>query len=131
HVATRYRSYKSFATAFALSPDGCTVATALPDTTILLWNLPGPSAEKPSPLTAGELEQTWTDLSSADARRAYLAHHRLASLPEQFLPLARGRLKPAKAPDRDEIKRLLVHLEDAAFQKRDAAARRLGQLGPE
>ena len=131
--STNYRPRygESFACAFRVSPDGRKVATGLLDSTTLLWELPPQVEEKAKPLTQDRLEQCWTDLAGTDARRAFLAVHKLTAAPQETLALLRERLKPAKTPDTEEMRRLLAELGDEAFLTRDAAAKRLDQLGPE
>ena len=61
-----------FASCFAFTPDGRRLATGMPDSTILLWDVPVPPLSV-DPLTAKELASFWTDLADADAAKAWRA----------------------------------------------------------
>lgn len=130
-VPFRSRYGPSFAVCMSLSTDGRKLATGLPDSTALIWDLPAPIQEKVGVLTPEELERFWADLGGTDARRAFLVIGKLTSVPAQVLPLVRDRVKPAKAPAAEEIKQLVKDLEDETFRKREVASKRLDQLGPE
>jgi WD40 repeat protein len=119
---------ESFASCFALAADGRTVATGHPDTTVLLWDLPAPSMPRPAPLTAEQLETSWAELAR-DAGRATVALARLADVPEQAVRLLRERLPPAKALLAGELRRLIAGLDDPRFARREAAEKRLAELG--
>jgi hypothetical protein len=117
----------SFAGALALAPDGRTVATGQPDTTVLLWDLQAPS--RPAvPLTAKELEAAWAELAG-EAGPAMAALSRLADVPEQAVALLRERLRPARASAAGELRRLIAGLDAAGFAEREAAEQRLAELG--
>jgi WD40 repeat protein len=120
----------SFANCLAVAADGRTVATGNADTTILLWDLSPPAAQRPAvPLTAAQREAYWTDLAGDDAGRAFTAIARLADAPEQTVPMLRDRLHAAKAPSAEEMRRLLADLDNAQFERREKATKRLAELG--
>jgi RNA polymerase sigma factor (sigma-70 family) len=118
----------SYASCLAFAPDG-RLATGQPDGTILLWDLPLPP-RKPEPLAAKERDALWADLAGDDAGRAWRAVWRLAEAPDEVLPLLRERLRPVKPAPADLTRRLLTELDDASFQRREEAERRLKELGP-
>jgi RNA polymerase sigma factor (sigma-70 family) len=126
----RFRGHfgPSFASSFALGADGRTAVTGHLDTAALLWDLTPPKAA-PAPLTAADREACWADLAAADAGRAFAAMNRLADQPGQALPLLRERLRPARAPAEQELRRLLADLDAAQFATREAAGRQLAELG--
>jgi RNA polymerase sigma factor (sigma-70 family) len=120
----------SFASVLALAPDGRTVATGHADTTILLWDLSPSVPDRPVvPLTAAQQEECWDDLAGADGGRTLAALARLADVPKQAVTLLRNRLQPAKAPPADELRRLLADLGSDEFERREAATKRLAELG--
>ncbi|HEY7308762.1 MAG TPA: sigma-70 family RNA polymerase sigma factor [Gemmataceae bacterium] len=119
----------SLFSSFRLAPDGRSVATGQPDTTILLWDLsPSISERSAETLTAAQRETCWADLAGDDAGRAFRAIARLADEPEQTMPLLRERLHAAKAPPAEEMRRLLADLNDERFERREAAVKRLTAL---
>jgi RNA polymerase sigma factor (sigma-70 family) len=118
----------SYAGCLTFTTDGRRMATGQPDSTILLWNVDLPPASE-KPLTAKEIDALWTDLASADAAKAWQAVWRLAESPREVLPFVHGRIKPYPTAAADEMRRLLADLDDATFAKRDAATKRLEELG--
>jgi hypothetical protein len=121
---------ESFASALALAADGRTVATGHPDTTVLLWDLAPPRADRPSPpLSAADLDSCWADLAGTDAGQATVALARLADVPEQATALLRDRLRAARAVPAEELRRLIADLDADEFARREAATNRLTELG--
>jgi RNA polymerase sigma factor (sigma-70 family) len=119
----------SYAGCLALAPDGRRLATGHPDGTILLWNLP-PLPHKPVPLAAAERDALRADLSGADAARAWRAVWRLGDAPDDAVRVAGGGLKPVSPAPADEVRALLADLDGDSFARREAAAKRLKELGP-
>ncbi len=118
----------SFASSLALAPDGHTVATGQPDTTILLWDMPTPRGRM-ARLTAAQMETRWTDLAGADGGRVFAAIVQLADAPKQTEEMLRTRLHATNAPPDAEMRQLLADLDDARFERREAAAKHLAKLG--
>jgi hypothetical protein len=118
----------SLTSCLAFTPDGRRLATGHPDGTILLWNIDLP-VSAPVPLAAKNIDSLWNDLMDADAAKAWRSVWHLADSPDEVVPFLHKRLKPfALAPD--EITRpLLTDLDNASFAKRDAAHKRLLELG--
>lgn len=128
----RRRGFDSHATALAFAPDGQCLATGHSDSTILLWDTAAPktSAERSSREPDGkELEQWWSALAADDAHAAWAAVWKMVAAPRHVLPLLRQRLKPAEAFPADEVGRLIDDLDSSAFAKREAASKRLAELG--
>jgi WD40 repeat protein len=114
---------------YGFSPDGSLLATAMEDTTALVWDLRSPdkrSARRPARLGSKDLERHWTALAGDDAARAYRAVQSLTTAPDEAVPLLKGRLKPVPA---EHYTRLIVRLDDARFSVREAASRQLAELG--
>jgi len=61
--------------------------------------------------------------------KAWKAIWQLADAPREALSLLRGRIKPYPTAPADETRRLLADLDDASFAKREAATKRLEELG--
>jgi RNA polymerase sigma factor (sigma-70 family) len=121
-------SWYRYASCFAVTPDGRRLATGMPDSTILLWDISLPSS-KPQRLEAKELEALWADLADADAAKAWRAVWRLADAPNDALTFLRGRVKPSPTAPADVTRKLLADLDDSSFEVREAAGKRLKALG--
>ncbi len=118
----------SYAACLAFSRDGRRMATGLQDSTILIWDVRVPPVAV-EPLTAKGLESLWTDLADADAAKAWRAVWRMAEAPSEALPLLRARLKPYPTAPAEETRPLLADLDGDSFERREAAVKRLKELG--
>jgi WD40 repeat protein len=118
----------SYAGCLAFARDGRRMATGHPDSTILLWDVRLPAVAV-APLSAQELEARWADLADADAAKAWEAVDRLAQSPKEALAILRGRLKPYPTAPVDLARKLLADLDSDAFADREAAVKRLKELG--
>ncbi len=126
HLTNRYGCPLVFA------PDGRTLATALEDTTIAIWDLSTIRREgtaKP-PLTAKQQDVLWTDLAGKDAARAYAAIGELTARPEQTIALFRQRLRPVAHLPVESLQRAIADLDSAEFARREAASRSLAAMRP-
>src|SRR5262249_18860998 len=123
-------SWYRFASCFALSRDGRHLATGMPDGTILMWDisLPPTNARR---LESKEIESLWTDLADPDAAKAWRAVWRLMDVPNDALAILRGRVKPYPTAAADVTRELLADLDSDSFQVREAAVKRLKELGPQ
>ncbi len=118
----------TYSSSMAFSADGKRLATGHTDGTILLWDVELP-AVKSTPLTAMEIERLWADLGGADAAAAWVALWRLAEAPDAAVPLLRQHLKPVATAPAAEMTALLADLDTDSFAKREAATKRLKELG--
>ncbi|HXG08709.1 MAG TPA: sigma-70 family RNA polymerase sigma factor [Gemmataceae bacterium] len=118
----------AFFDGIAFSPDGRALAAANVDAPVYLWDVLGQLERRPPP-TPAELEQAWSDLSSADAVAAFRAVRRLATAPDQALPFLRQRLKPMPAVDPQRVRRLLANLDNDDFAVRKQVTAELEKLG--
>jgi hypothetical protein len=116
----------------AFSPDGKRLTTGHADSQILVWDVAAAYKRRPrpGPAEARELETWWKDLAG-DAPRAHLAIWGLVDVPTQAVPLLRDRLRPAVALPADELHGLVQDLDSPQFSRREAASRRLVEMGEE
>jgi WD40 repeat protein len=106
--------------------------TTFIDGTALVWDL---SAFPPPPLAdkhgEPELRAWWDDLAGEDAARAYAAGWKLAEAPApDLVRFLRQWVRPVKAVDSKEVRDRIAELDSPAFATREAAAKRLQQMGP-
>src|SRR5262249_17696495 len=118
----------TYASCLAFTPDGRRLATGHPDGTILFWDVDLP-VPKPGHLSTDEVNALWTALKHADPAKAWQAVWRLADSPDNVLPLLRDRVKPVESAAAEITGRLLADLDSASFAKREAASKRLKDLG--
>jgi RNA polymerase sigma factor (sigma-70 family) len=106
-------------------PDGRRLATALMDTTTLIWDL------APAPPEKGKdrPEDLWAALAGDDAPRAWRALRALTAAPES-VSFLKEQLRPAVV-DRKRILGLVADLDSDEFMVRERAVKELRQFGPE
>ena len=111
----------------AFSHDGRYLATAHPDTTVLIWNLNALPSPVPMPkrLTDKELAQLWDDLAGVDAELGYRAIRVFSANPGQTLPFLQNRLKPTPALVPQMVTKLIANLDSDQFPIRERAAKQL------
>jgi WD40 repeat protein len=115
----------SFASCLAFAPDGRTLATGNPDSSILIWDLVPPVHGT----TVENLSCLWDDLGSPDPARRYVASWQLTDAPEHALRVLRERLHPAAPAPAELVKQLLDDLDNDDFRRRETASARLRELG--
>jgi hypothetical protein len=71
----------------------------------------------------------WADLGGEDAGKAWRAVRRLAATPAAAVPFLRGRLEPVRPAPAPLTRELVDDLDSRDFRRREAAARRLTELG--
>ncbi len=125
------KGHRGPVSALVVSQDGRRLATGSWDTTVLIWNLadlraPGPPEIKHH--SPSKLESLWSALAGGSASTAHQAMSELIADREQTVRLCRERLRPAAAPDRQRIARLLADLEDDRFAVREKATAELEKL---
>jgi WD40 repeat protein len=111
----------------AFSPDNRRLAVNNRDGTILIWDVSVPRDAKP--LAASEQPKLWDDLGSPDASRAWQAIHRLLDDPGPAVKFLLDRVNPAKPPDAAAAKRLLAELDSPEYRVREAAMKKVLDLG--
>lgn len=115
--------------ALAFRPDGAMLASGLSDTTTVLWKVAESLRDAEKELTAGTLDQLWSDLAGSDAAKAYRAMGTLTMNPQQGVALLNQRLRPAPSIDPKRIQTLLAQLDHNEFARREEASRELKKLG--
>jgi hypothetical protein len=118
----------TYATCLAFTPDGRHLATGHPDGTILLWKIDLPVA-KSVPLAAKDIEPLWNILKDADTAKAWRAVWRLVDSPDEVVSCLQKRLTPFPAAPEETIRPLVADLDNGSFAKREAAQKRLLELG--
>jgi RNA polymerase sigma factor (sigma-70 family) len=114
----------------AFSPDGGRLAAGYQDATALIWDMTPrvPRAGVPARgLSDREIEQSWADLRG-EARKAHAAGWALVSVPGQAVALLEKRLEPAKAIDRERIRKLIAALGSPQFKVRESASAELRKI---
>jgi RNA polymerase sigma factor (sigma-70 family) len=122
---------RACASSLAFSPDGRTLATGHADGTILLWDAMLRGGVRGDPLTAAQRETLWADLAGKDGAAAYAAIGRLADDPDPSISFLKERLQPASLVPPKEFRSLLDDLDSDRFAVREAAERKLRELGGE
>lgn len=113
---------------FAFTSEGRRLAAGMPDGTILLWDVPLPRSPRQN-LEAKRLVALWANLADADAAKAWRAVWRLADAPKDALSFLRKRVKPYPTAAADLTRKLLADLDSDSFEVREAAGKRLKELG--
>ncbi len=114
--------------AAAFSPDGKTLATAVPGGPVFLWNLFALPAGAREPDDAAALK-AWESLAGSKCDEAFAAVRLLAAYPAQAVPLLKKKLPPAVGPDAARVKILLADLDHDQYRRREMASRELAALG--
>jgi hypothetical protein len=111
----------------AFSPDGRRIATGHADGTILLWWVP-PRAGVDG-WSAGDGAVLWEDLGDETPGNAWPAVWEFADHPADAVRLLRGKYPLAPAAVADEFGRFIARLDSPKFAEREAASKRLAELG--
>jgi WD40 repeat protein len=120
-VITTWKGHAGSVSAVALTPDGRRVVSGGSDTTLVLWDVTGRSNDGKLPsstLSAAELKRAWIELASTEAARGYRAAWDLIAAGPESVPFLR---KQVALADPEQIRRLLVELDDNKFLVRERA----------
>jgi RNA polymerase sigma factor (sigma-70 family) len=109
----------------AFAPDGKTLATGHRDGSVIVWKVPAVPAS--ARVAAAARERLWIDLATAKPATGRAAVERLVQDPAAALALLKERFKPpAPVPG---VAALIEQLDAEAFADREAASRKLTELG--
>ncbi len=114
-------------TAVAFAPDRRSVAYVASDNTVHI--LPLFPLSKHVPVTRSEMDAAFPDLASSDAKKAFLSVRLFASDAKLSVPYLREKIPPTKLPT--DIAVTIAKLDSPQFAERDAATKRLTELGSE
>jgi hypothetical protein len=115
----------------AFSRNGQRLASGSTDSTILVWDITGGTAnvrDADSELSTRQVEQLWLQLAEENAAKGDEALWRLVLAARQAVPFLKKQLRPVAAPDSDRIQRLLSELDNSSFAVREKAARDLANI---
>jgi WD40 repeat protein len=116
----------------ALSPDGTMLATAMRDTTVLIWDLRPILKEeetRPTPVDPNTLDRLWASLGGGDAPRAFQAVQTLSTIPAQAIPLFQKHLRPVPESETRRLSQLIRDLSSRRFLTRKKAMEELAKEG--
>src|SRR5262249_37967288 len=108
----------------AFSPDRKLLATALADSSVLIWEVPVLSRVDWDP---SGTEGLWTDLASTDAQRAWKAIWRLLDHPRKATDALQNRLRPV--PITKDLPNLITKLDHSRYAVREEATGELAKRG--
>lgn len=119
-----FRGHIRGITCLRFSPDGAYLASGSSDTTVVLWNVP--KIENKPPVV--RLDNLWDDLASDNTIKAYEA---IAVFPydRSAVDYLGSHLRPVQPADPNLMRRLAKDLNSASFEKREAAAKEIADLG--
>ncbi len=122
----RLKGHQGLISSLAFSPDSRRLLSGGRDTTAMLWSvLP---AEDPTPKNWPSDDKLWDDLGGAPGP-AYRIAWALVKNPEKALAILAPNLKGDTGAPEKEIRELVEKLSSEKFAQRDAAIRRLKQIG--
>jgi WD40 repeat protein len=126
-----FKGHEGPVTALAFSADGKVLASGSNDTTILLWNTGNLNPERPAgaKLSEQEVEAYWSDLSGADAAKAYKGIQALASAPVEASAFLKRQLHPVVPVAPNVLDQLIKDLQSEKLSVRKKAADELDKLG--
>ena len=112
-------------TSVAFAPDRRSVAYVAHDNTVHI--MPLFPLSKHVPVTRSEMDAAFPDLASSDAKKAFLAVQLFASDAKLSVPYLRETIPPTQLPA--DIAATIAKLDSPQFAERDAATKRLTELG--
>jgi WD40 repeat protein len=117
----QFKGHEGGVVSLLFSPDGKHLFSGGTDTTVLTWDVARLTQRPASPaakLQPGDLDALWGQLASADAAQAFAAIRRLCTSPDQAVSLIEQRVRPAAAPERQRLTRLVADLQSNHLERR-------------
>jgi WD40 repeat protein len=114
-------------TATAFSPDGRTIATGLAGGTVLLWRVPAPVPD--GRWSEADAAAAWDALIDDNPGNAYPAAWQLSDYPAEAVRFLRDKFSLVPAAGPDEWAKLIDALDSPRFAEREAASKRVRELG--
>jgi WD40 repeat protein len=125
----RFQGHEGQVRDLAFAPDGRSFYSASADGTVLQWDPLG--LRDAAVLHAGEVAAAWDDLAADDPAKAYRSVVRLVASPAEACAFLSRHLTPALAIPSERMRALLRELDSVRFVEREAASRKLLDLGAE
>ena len=127
-VSSRLSGQDCYTPALAFAPDGKTLLSGQRDTTALIWKLPSREATRSSqdpPRSQAELEALWSDLAETNVQKARAALWELVASPQAAVTLFKDRLHPVERVRPEQVRQLIVDLDNVDFPVRESAMKQL------
>jgi RNA polymerase sigma factor (sigma-70 family) len=119
-----FRGHRNEIESLKFSGNGRRLASAAHDSTVLVWDVSGPSKGDPA--------EWWTDLASDDPAIAYAAVGKLADAADDVtIPLLKKHLHPVTTADAERTWKLITELDSDEFKTHEKAFKALFDLGLE
>jgi GAF domain-containing protein len=128
-LVKKFVGHKGWLKQVIFSPDSKRVLSASEDTNALLWDVTTIAPPAQEAADEATLAAAWADLNGANVSRAYAGIKLLASAGEAGAAYVANHLPPPVRTDEQQIKQLIADLDADAYAKRQAAQRRLAELG--
>jgi hypothetical protein len=113
--------------AIGFSPDGRSVATGHADGTILLWPVSAPVPD--GRWSESEANAAWDAMADDLSANAYPALWQLTDYPAEAVRFLRGKAALHAVAGTDEYARLVAAMDSGRFADREAATKKLRELG--
>jgi hypothetical protein len=129
-VRAEFRGHRDGVHDLAFSHDGRTLASGGEDNVIYLWNVVGDvGGRQAKPATETDLARWWTDLASADARKAGAAITGFIPVADQSVKALGTRLQAIEPLEERRLAQLLADLDTDVFARRQSASDALAEYG--
>lgn len=123
----KFQGHRAQVTAMKFSVDGSLLASGGRDTTAVIWKIPGKAGKVQS--VGEKMGLLWDDLASENPRKAYLAMAEVLGNPSAAAKFFENRLRATAALEPKLLDGLIGDLDNPTFSARDAATRKLAELG--